>query len=129
MQRFEQLFIVFLIGFIIYPILEILWRGHTHWTMAVAGGLCVLTLFLIYTKFDQTPIWVKCLIGAVVITSIEFIFGCIFNLVLKWNVWDYSSRPGNILGQVCIQYAAVWAVLSLPIIFLSDFLKDLFSKM
>lgn len=36
---------MFLLGGCAYGLLEVLYRGHTHWTMLVTGGACVLTLF------------------------------------------------------------------------------------
>mgnify|MGYP007072511315 FL=1 len=32
--------LLFLIGGALYYCIEILWRGHSHWTMAVVGGIC-----------------------------------------------------------------------------------------
>lgn len=42
------------------------------------------------------------IIGACMVTVLEFITGCIVNIWLGWNVWDYSNMPLNILGQVCL---------------------------
>lgn len=36
--------ILFLIGGCLYYCIEILWRGHSHWTMAVVGGICFLVI-------------------------------------------------------------------------------------
>ena len=36
---------VFVLGGGAYGLMEILFRGHTHWTMLVTGGACALTLF------------------------------------------------------------------------------------
>lgn len=37
--------VVFLIGGVTYAMIEIMWRGNTHWTMVLLGGLCFLTLY------------------------------------------------------------------------------------
>ena len=79
-----------------------LWRGHTHWSMAVAGGSCLLILYRIYDKLIHVHIVVKCAIGSLVITSIEFVTGCFVNLKMGWNVWDYSNMPFHYRGQVCL---------------------------
>jgi len=51
------------------------------------------------------------LAGAVMITSYEFAVGCIVNLKMGWNVWDYSSMEGNLLGQICPVFTGVWFIL------------------
>ena len=52
------------------------------------------------------------------VTGVEFAFGCVFNLVLKMNVWDYSHLPLNIAGQICPLFTLLWsalAVVGLPL--------------
>ena len=110
---------VFTFGGVSYCFLEIIWRRYTHWTMAITGGLCFLILFKIYTKFKNISLINKCLIGSFVITTIEFICGCVVNLWLKMNVWDYSKMPFNIKGQVCLLYSFLWGLISIPINYLS----------
>ena len=56
------------------------------------------------------------LLGSAVITSIELIFGIIFNVILKKNVWDYSKLPFNLGGQVCARYSVLWGLLSILIV-------------
>lgn len=69
------------------------------------------------------PLWQQILIGTCVITILEFMTGCVVNLWLGWNVWDYSGMPGNILGQICPQYMLLWIPLSLAGIVLDDWLR------
>ena len=40
--------VVFLIGGVTYAMIEIMWRGNTHWTMVLLGGLCFLTLYKLF---------------------------------------------------------------------------------
>lgn len=80
-----------LIGGLIYVTLEILWRGYSHWTMGVLGGICFICLGLINEILSwETPLVLQMLIGGTIITVLEFITGCIVNLWLGWNIWDYS---------------------------------------
>ena len=46
-----RLFILFLIGGIAYMGIEMLWRGRTHWTMGIVGGLCFVLIGLINEVF------------------------------------------------------------------------------
>lgn len=65
----------------------------------------------------------QCLIGAGIITILEFITGLIVNIGLGWNVWDYSDRPFNLMGQICLQNSIYWIFLSGIAILLDDWLR------
>ena len=111
-------------GGLLYILIELAWRGHSHWTMFVLGGICFLALGLINEALPwETPLWKQVLIGAILITMLEFFTGCIVNLWLGWNVWDYSDMPGNVLGQICPQYFILWLPVSLIGIILDDWLR------
>lgn len=97
-----------------YASLEILARGHTHWSMALAGGCCLLLMRRISRL--HRPVLVQAALCALGVTGVEFAFGAVFNLWLRQNVWSYSAMPGNLLGQVCPQYTLLWAGLSLPVL-------------
>ena len=58
-----------------------------------------------------------------VITTFEFITGCIVNLWLKWNIWDYSGVFGNVLGQICLPFSLIWVLLSGVAIIVDDYLR------
>ena len=107
-------FIIFLFGGLYYCFLEALWRGYTHWTMAVTGGACFLGLFVISVKGRRLPLLWQCLAGSVLITTIEFCAGCIVNLLLGWNVWDYSTLRFPLMGQICLAFSVVWFFLCIP---------------
>ena len=112
------------IGSIIYMSLEILWRGYTHWTMGVLGGICFICLGLINELLSwETPLVLQMLIGGTIITILEFITGYIVNLWLGWNVWDYSELPFNLWGQISLFSSIGWIGLSLVGIVLDDYLR------
>ena len=69
------------------------------------------------------PLWQQMLIGTAIITGLEFVTGCIVNLWLGWNVWDYSNVPLNVFGQICLPYILLWAPISLAGIILDDYLR------
>jgi len=99
---------VFLIGGALYSMLEILWRGYTHWSMTVTGGVCFLVLYVLHVYGKKIPFVLRCVIGAAAITAAEFAAGCIVNLWLGWQVWDYSDVPMNVLGQICPVFSLLW---------------------
>ena len=111
-------------GGLIYNILELAFRGWSHWTMFFLGGLCFVALGLINEVLPwETSLWSQALIGAAIVTVLEFATGCVVNLWLGWAVWDYSSMPGNILGQICPQFCLLWLPVSLAGIVLDDWLR------
>jgi len=115
---------LFGMGGILYVFIELLWRSWSHWTMFALGGLCFIYLGLIneVLRWD-TPLWQQVLIGAIGITALEFVTGCVVNLRLGWGVWDYSGLPGNVWGQICPQYMALWPPISLAGIILDDWIR------
>ena len=42
------------------------------------------------------------------ITAAEFATGLVVNLLLGWQVLDYSAEPANLLGQICLRYSFYW---------------------
>lgn len=120
---------LFIIGGLSYGIIEVLYKGNTHWSMLIAGGLCFVLIGYInrFLKWE-TPLWKQMLIGGAIVTAVEFISGCIVNLWLGWNVWDYSDMPLNLLGQISLPFTAIWVLLSCVGIILDDVLRWLLFK-
>lgn len=123
-RQLYKYLILISVGGLLYIALELLWRGHSHWTMFVLGGLCFVGLGLINEVLPwYMPLWQQILLGACLVTALEFLTGCIVNLCLGWCVWDYSNMPGNVLGQICPQYYVLWMPVSLAGIVLDDILR------
>lgn len=101
-------------GGIGYGLLEILWRGYTHFSMLVAGGLGLILLVKI-AKMNQSLV-TKSVIGGLCITAVEFITGCIVNLFLGLAVWDYTGMPLSFMGQICLGFTLLWVALSAAVI-------------
>lgn len=124
MKQLLKNIILFLIGGALYIVIELLWRGHSHWTMFILGGICFLYIGLINEEFTwEMPLIKQMFIGAVVITMWELLFGILVNGAYNLNVWDYSNVPFNFLGQICLPYSILWFFISLPAIVLDDYLR------
>lgn len=106
---------MFLTGGILYVGIEILWRGYSHWSMALAGGICFTVFGKIWDKVKNLKRIYIPIIGAGIITSVEFVFGLIFNKILKMHVWDYSDMPFSFLGQICVLFSTLWGLLSIVV--------------
>ena len=117
MVKKGEMLSVFSIGAIGYSLLEILWRGNTHWTMTLAGGICFSGIHLANIYADTLSVWKKCFLGSALITIVELFTGIAVNLWMRWHVWDYSSQWMNFLGQVCPLFSFLWFLLTFPLLF------------
>ena len=122
MKKLKENLTLYTIGSVGYSLIEILWRGFTHWTMGVTGGVCFLCLYRTNIKMSKKPLWKRCLAGSTIVTGIEFAVGWVVNLKLKWNVWDYSGMHFNLGGQICLLYSVLWFFLCIPVSYLSGVL-------
>ena len=126
MYSVRELSLIFLIGGLAYGLIEILFRGYTHWTMLLTGGACFLIFYVLNFILKTDSLWVRCLIAMVVITTLEFVVGYIVNIILKWNVWDYSKMFMNFMGQICALYSTIWFSMGVPMTYVANFLKSRF---
>lgn len=116
--------LLFFIGGFAYCGIELMFRGYSHISMLIAGGICFVLIGLLNEIFPyKVSIISQMFISSIIITVIEFISGYIVNILLGLNVWDYSDLPYNFLGQICLLFSNIWFVLSLPAILLDDYLK------
>ena len=122
-------FILFLIGGFLYYTIEILWRGHSHWTMFILGGICFIFAGIQneYTSWEE-PFWKQVIKVDGFVLIAEFITGCILNLWLGLNIWDYSNLKFNILGQSSLLFAVLFLPLCLIAIILDDYIRYWFFK-
>lgn len=123
MSKNKSKIILFSLGAAGYGLLEILWRGYTHWSMLTAGGICFIFFAKISEKFKNAGIIIKGIIGSGFVTFIELIFGIIFNIILRKNVWDYSKLPLNLGGQICALYSFLWVIISIIFIPFAGFVN------
>lgn len=119
MKETQRKFIIFFIGAMGYSIIEVAFRGYTHWTMVLTGGFVFSLLYQAQGRMGEKPLLLRCLVGAGIITLVEFAVGCVVNLWLGWNVWDYSMLRFQVLGQVCLLFSFLWFLLCGPIFFIS----------
>ena len=124
MKRWHKALILSLMGGDLYCMVELIWRGHTHWSMFLLAAMLSLPLDLANEHMAwERPLWLQALIGGSVITLAELGAGLILNVWLKLDIWDYSRLPGNLWGQVCLKYALLWVVLAGTAIVLFDWMR------
>ena len=112
-----------LCGGLLYGLLEIAWRGYTHWTMILlAAALCV-PLDLANEHFPWAlPLWAQAVLGGLTVTAGELLAGLALIVWLGLGIWDYSGQWGNLWGQICPLYAGLWCLLAGPVIVAFDWL-------
>lgn len=115
---------LFVAGGITYGLMELVWQGHTHWTMVVLGGAMFLIVGGIneYLSWDM-PLALQGIIGSVIITVAELLSGSVLNIWLGLDIWDYSHLPLNFHGQICLSYSLLWVALSIFAVVLDDWLR------
>jgi uncharacterized membrane protein len=121
---FGKNLILFSIGGISYYIVELLWRGYSHWTMVIVGGIAFILIGYINEYLSwKTPLYKQCAIATGIVLVVELLSGIVLNIILNLNVWDYSDLPFNILGQICLYYGFLWYGLSVVSIILDDIIR------
>ncbi|MBQ7377602.1 MAG: hypothetical protein IJW71_04705 [Clostridia bacterium] len=107
--------LAFAVGAVGYPLIELLFRGRSHISMALAGGLSLVFIVWLGVRHRAQPLLLRALLASLFITAIELLIGIFVNLTLHLSVWDYSDQPLNLLGQICLPYTSIWFVLALPL--------------
>ena len=111
-MKLSHLIFSFLMGYFCYSLVEIVMRGYTHWTMSLTGGIVLMVLYAINSR--SITLIRSCFLGSLIITAIEFSVGIFDNLIMHWNVWDYSDMPLNLFGQICLPFSFIWFILCIP---------------
>lgn len=113
-----------LCGGCVYFLIEMAWRGHSHWTMAVLGGVCFVLIGDVNEFIPwNMPLILQGAIGSGIVTALELVAGIILNLWLGLGIWDYSNMPFNLLGQICLPFTLLWVALSIVAVVLDDWLR------
>lgn len=109
---------------------EVAWKAlqgrpeTISWTMLALAIVLAIPLERFGAELPWTmPLALQAAICAAAITATEFAAGCLLNLWLRLDIWDYSHLPGNLLGQICPQFSLLWLALSLLGIVLLDWMR------
>ena len=107
-----------------YVTMEVFARARSHWSMFVLAAVVFISVGMLNELFSwETSLVWQVLIGVAMATLAELITGLVVNVWLGWGVWDYSKMPGNLWGQICPQFTALWVPLILLAIVLDDVIR------
>lgn len=125
-KKILQYFILFCVGAVLYYSIECIWRGYSFGSMGILGGISLILVGAINDNAFtmKMPIWLQMIIGGLIITTLELIFGLIFNS--DYKIWDYRNLSFNFKGQICLLFYFIWCFLSLIAIVLQDYLNYFF---
>ena len=108
--------LLFYTGGTVYLSLELLYRGRSHGSMFLAGGLCFLLIGHLNRVEPKLPLPLRAVVGTAIVTAVELGAGMLVNR--QYQVWDYRDQPGNFMGQICPVFSALWIPLSLAALLL-----------
>ena len=128
MKAWKRDAVLFAVGGVGYTALELLWRGYSHWSMTLTGGCVFVGLSGLGEKLSGERVAVRAAAGGLCITSAELLVGLTVNRAFHRGVWDYSMYRGNLMGQVCPQFALLWSGLSVPAMALGKRMKTALQK-
>ena len=115
---FASIGIKMLFGGVAYGLLEVMWRGYTHPSMVITGGICFAMMLAIDRYLTVLPLILRSALCAIGITAVEFGVGMLVNHLWHMDVWDYSEEWMHLFGQICPLYSCLWFFISLNILFL-----------
>lgn len=103
--------ILFYLGGGVYMTLEFLWRGRSHYSMFLLGGLCFLLMGTLRKLLRKVSLSLQLLASSAMITMLELATGLLVNR--NYTVWDYRNLPYNFLGHICLPFTLLWIPISL----------------
>lgn len=113
--------VLFILGYTVYILIELCWRGYSYPLMGVCGGTVAVLLEAISRKAPaDTSLLVKSIAGSAVITLFELIIGELFLRGYLPNMWDYSNVFMNFKGIICLPFSLAWVVLSAAAVIVTD---------
>lgn len=110
MKRISEYLFIWAFGGTIYYTFEMFFRGFSHWTMFVLGGICAA--FCVWQGLMlkwREPLWIQIVRCTIFVVAGEFITGIIVNKWLGWQVWDYTDQPFQLFGQICIPFTIIFS--------------------
>lgn len=123
-NQIYYLFWIFIIGSVFGWVVEVIFsflkRGYfiNHSAVVIgpfnmAYGLGALTLSVLLYKYKDAKWWKIFLIGFIGGSVLEYIMSFGMELVLGFTAWDYSKKPLNLNGRICVRYSLFWGLLAI----------------
>ncbi len=124
MTKISNYLFLWATGGCLYYTFEVLFRGFSHWSMFLLGGICmVFCTWQGLTLRWSDPLWLQILRCTVFVTSMEFITGIILNRWCGFEIWNYDNQPFQLFGQICLPFMIIFSGLCCFAIILGGYLS------
>ena len=96
MKKLSEYLFMGALGGTLYYMIEIIFRGYSHWSMFLLGGICFIFFAQqgLWTKWRE-PLWKQVLWCTAFVVSAEFITGIIVN-----NSFKHSTNTLLFYGSI-----------------------------
>ena len=112
-KKLKKYLFLWAVGGSLYYGFEMIFRGFSHWSMFLLGGICLMFFeFQGWCVGWDDPMWIQVLRSTIFVVACEFITGIIVNKWMDWKVWDYSDQPYQLYGQICLPFAVLFSGLA-----------------
>ncbi len=131
MKKLSQLLFLGGLGGSLYYGIELIYRGFSHWSMFLLGGVCMVYIGEQGERCRWSDaLWKQLTRCTIFVAMGEFLTGLFVNKWMRWDVWDYSDQPFNFMGQICARFLFFFSILCIGGIKLSEvILKKLYNKL
>lgn len=91
-------------------------RGFLNGPVCPIYGTGVVLLLLCLTPLRDW-FWAVFLCSALLCSALEFLTGLVLERIFRRKWWDYSDRPFNLKGYVCLSMSLLWGVACLAVMY------------
>ena len=95
-------------------------RGFLNGPVCPVYGFGVLSVFAMMNTFQgsgyQLSDGMIFLFGVILATAVELIAGWLLDVCFHARWWDYSNKPLNFHGYICLEFSLIWGVAILLVV-------------
>ncbi len=123
-KYFYYLFWIFIVSSIFGWLFEVILsfcrgQGFVNHSSLVLGpfglayGVGALALSIFLYKFKKSNNLTIFMVSAISSSILEYIMSWGMEYFMGFTAWDYSSRPFNLNGRICLLFALIWGLLGI----------------
>ena len=90
-------------------------RGFLHGPMLPIYGTGAIIILLATIPVRENPALVF-LLGMLAATALEYVTGAAMEALFKVRYWDYSGKPFNLNGHICLTCSLAWGAFSVLLV-------------
>ena len=90
-------------------------RGFLHGPMLPIYGTGAV-IILLATIPVRDSLWLIFLLGMLAATALEYVTGAAMEALFKVRYWDYSGKPFNLNGHICLTCSLAWGAFSVLLV-------------